>query len=251
MGVGYPAYRPFDRLRTGFLFGVAGNSILSPLARPFLQAAHQLHETRCAYARLNGQKEPEATRTYHDLNYSAKTWPKTFHMVLKAEVMALGENPRFVVTSLDLPGAESLYRDLYCARGQDDKSAGQPICTHSARRVRYRDIPHDYWIKVIKNDLASDRTSDHRFLANHLRLFFSCAATVLHHALRTEVRVHIELAKAQPFMGLAETVQNRRAGRSIQGPRQTHLPSRCPVKPLRVKICGILFQTPEPVLNTA
>jgi hypothetical protein len=67
--------------------------------------------------------------------------------------MALGDNPRFVVTSLDLPTPESLYRDLYCARGQDEN-----------------------WIKMIKNDLASDRTSDHRFLANHLRLFFSCAA---------------------------------------------------------------------------
>ena len=29
-----------------------------------------------------------------------------------------------------------------------------------------------------------------------------------------------------------------------------HLPSRCPAKHLLVHICGILFQTPEPVLNT-
>ena len=73
--------------------------------------------------------------------------------------MALGDNPRFVVTSLDLPTPENLYRDLYCARGQDGN-----------------------WIKMIKNDLASDRASDHRFLANHLRLFFPCAAYVLHQA---------------------------------------------------------------------
>jgi len=43
---------------------------------------------------------------------------------------------------------------------------------------------------MLKNDLASDRTSDHRFLANHLRLFFACAAYVLHQSLRTEVLVH-------------------------------------------------------------
>jgi hypothetical protein len=42
---------------------------------------------------------------------------------------------------------------------------------------------------MVKNDLASDRTSDHTFLANHLRLFFACAAYVLHQALRTEVLV--------------------------------------------------------------
>ena len=60
---------------------------------------------------LNHQTEPPATRTYHDLDYAAKTWPKAFRVVLKhvpghdrvAEVMALGDNPRFVVTSLTLP----------------------------------------------------------------------------------------------------------------------------------------------------
>ena len=51
---------------------------------------------------------------------------------------------------------------------------------------------------MVKNDLASDRTSDHRFLANHLRLFFSCAAYVLHQALRAGVLAGTELAKAQP-----------------------------------------------------
>ena len=85
--------------------------------------------------------------------------------------MSLGDNARFVVTSLDLPTPECLYRDLYCARGQDEN-----------------------FIKHMKNDLASDRTSDHRFAANHLRLLFSCAAYVLHHTLRCDVLCHTELA---------------------------------------------------------
>ena len=76
-------------------------------------------------------------------------------MILKAEVMALGDNPRFVVTSLDRPTPECLYRDLYSARGQEEN-----------------------FIKMLKNDWASDRTSDHRCLANHLRLFFAGAAAV-------------------------------------------------------------------------
>ena len=53
------------------------------------------------------------TRIQDDLKYAAQTWPRAFRVVLKAEVMALGDTPRFVVTSLDLPSPESLYRDLY------------------------------------------------------------------------------------------------------------------------------------------
>lgn len=216
-----------DDPHADFIFGVAGNSVLSPKAAPFLEAARQLHETRCALARLNRLAEPDATRTYHDIEYSAKTWPKTFRVVLKAEVMALGENPRFVVTSLGLPDPESLYRDLYCARGQDEN-----------------------WIKAIKNDLASDRTSDHRFLANHMRLFFSCAAYVLHHALRTEVLVHTELAKAQPFTVILKLFKIAVRVVQYKDRVKLHLPSRCPARHLLVKICDILFQTPEPVFNT-
>ena len=141
--------------------------------------------------------------------------------------MALGDNPRFVVTSLDLPTPENLYRDLYCARGQDEN-----------------------WIKMIKNDLASDRTSDHRFLANHMRLFFSCAAYVLHQALRTEVLVHTELAKAQPFTVILKLFKI--AVRVIQYKDRVklQLPSLCPAKPLLLKICNLLNQPPKLVLNT-
>jgi hypothetical protein len=55
------------------------------------------------------------------------------------------------------PTPDLLYQDLYCARGQDEN-----------------------FIKAVKNDLASD----HAFLANHLRLFYACAAYVLIHSLR-------------------------------------------------------------------
>jgi hypothetical protein len=50
----------------------------------------------------------------------AESWPQAFRVILKAEVIALGDNPRFVVTSLDLPTPACLYRDLYSARGQDE-----------------------------------------------------------------------------------------------------------------------------------
>jgi hypothetical protein len=174
------------------------------------------------------QAEPAATRTYHDVDDAAQTWPQAFRVVLKAEVMTLGDNPRFVVTSLDLPNPESRYRDLYCARGQDEN-----------------------WIKMIKNALASDRTSDHRCLANHRRLFFSCAAYVLHHALRTEVLVHTELAQAQPFTAILTLFKSAVRVVQYKDRVKLHLPSRCPVKPLLLTVCGILFETAEPVLNTS
>jgi hypothetical protein len=217
-----------DTPHTDFLFGLAGNAVLSPLAKPYLAETRQLHEAHCALARGNGQTEPSATRTYHDLDYRAKTWPKPFRVVLKAEVMALGDNPRFVVTSLDLPSAECLYRDLYCARGQDEN-----------------------WIKMIKNDLASDRTSDHRFLANHLRLFFASAAYVLHQALRTEVLVHTEFATAQPATVILKLFKIAVRVVQYKDRVKLHLPSSCPVKNLLHRICEILFQVPEPAWNSS
>ena len=136
-----------------FIFGLAGNKVLLPAAEPLLSKARTLHAQRCESARLKSQTEPAATRLYDDVVYQAGSWPKAYRVVLKAEIMALGDNPRFVVTSLADPTPEALYRDLYCARGQDEN-----------------------FIKAVKNDLASDRTSDHAFLANHLRLFYACAA---------------------------------------------------------------------------
>ena len=122
-----------DTPNTDFIFGLAGNRILSPLAQPFMAAARVTQQTRCELAQSQNLTEPSATHTYHDLEYHAKTWPKAFRVVFKAEVLTLGDNPRFVVTSLGLPSPESIYRDLYCARGQDEN-----------------------WIKMIKNDLSSD-----------------------------------------------------------------------------------------------
>ena len=177
------------------------------------------HDLRCENARRSGLPEPQSLRTYHELNYAASSWPQSFRVVLKAEVMSQGDNPRFVVTSLDQPAPECLYRDLYCARGQDEN-----------------------FIKMLKNDLACDRTSDHCFLANHLRLFFSCAAYVLHQALRTEVLGKTPLAKAQPTTVILKLF--KLAVRVVQYKDRVklQLPSHCPVQALLHTVTEILFQ---------
>jgi hypothetical protein len=203
---------------TDFIFGLAGNRALTPRAEPFMADARKLHALRSENARRAGADVPERTRTYHEVDYRAGSWPGAFRTILKAEVTARGDNPRFVVTSLDLPGPACVYRDLYCARGQDEN-----------------------FIKMIKNDLASDRTSDSTFLANQMRLFFSCAAYVLHHTLRTEILVGTEPANAQPATVIIKLF--KLAVRVVQYKDRVrlHLPSSCPVKTLLQHVTERLF----------
>ena len=97
---------------------------------------------------------------------------------------------------------------------------------------------------MIKNDLASDRTSDSSFLANQMRLFFSCAAYVLHQTLRTEVLVGTELANAQPATVIIKLF--KLAVRVVQYKDRVrlHLPSSCPAKALLQHVTEKLFSAP-------
>jgi len=209
--------------RLDFLFGLSGNKRLTPKALPLLDKARALHAQRCDNARRCGQAEPAATRLYEEVEYQADTWPKAWRVVLKAEVMDSGDNPRFVVTSLTDPTPEVLYRDLYCARGQDEN-----------------------FIKAVKNDLASDRTSDHAFLANHLRLFYACAAYNLIHSLRENTLCHTELAKAQPMSIILKLFKLAVRVVQYKDRIKLHLPSACPVKGLLHRVTELLYLVRAP-----
>jgi hypothetical protein len=206
-----------------FIFGLSNNKALARFAQPHLETTRRTHTIRCENARRLGQLEPPHTRTYHELDYAAGSWPEPFRVVLKAEVMSFDDNPRFVVTSLRLPTPENLYRDLYGARGQDEN-----------------------FIKKMKNDLASDRTSDHSFLANHMRLFFSCGAYVLHQALRTEVRIHTELAQAQPATVIIKLFKIAVRVVPYKDRIRLQLPTHCPVKDLLHRVTELLFLVRPP-----
>ena len=66
---------------------------------------------------------------------------------------------------------------------------------------------HAIWLNMVPIErqmrqsvkLFTDQSlaSDHRFPANHLGLYFSCAAYVLHHTLRCVILQQIELSNAQ------------------------------------------------------
>ena len=94
----------------------------------------------------------------------------------KAEHLAKGANPRFVVTSLSREEIEAptVYEKVYCARGDMENR-----------------------IKAQQLNLCADRTSASTIRANQLRLWLSSVAYVLVNTLREVGLQGTEFAKAQ------------------------------------------------------
>ena len=135
-------------------------------------------ETELEAARRACQQSTKPARRFRDLRYrTRKSWSRERRVVGKAEVLPRGDNPRFVVTSIE-PGrirARTLYEGLYCARGDMENR-----------------------IKEQQLDLFADRTSARSMRANQLRLWFSSFAYVLIEALRRIALSCGRLAKANP-----------------------------------------------------
>ena len=213
---------------TDFVFGLAGNAVLLRQAAATLQAARRLHHHRVALAHAHGQAPPTSSRLYDEFVYAAGSWTQPWRVVLKAEIMQAGDNPRFVVTSLEAPTPQMLYEDLYCARGNCENA-----------------------IKAVKNDLHSDRTSATTFLANAMRLLLACAAYVLHHAFRVHTLQHTALAQAQPSTVILSLFKIAAQIKQYKDRILLHLPSSCPVKALLQRVTALLCAVPEPVYNTS
>jgi len=138
-----------DRHNVGYIIGLARNTVLRRLAKPWMQQAEQRF----------GQTQ-QKQRLFGEFGYGAQSWDRQRRVILKAEVTAQGRNPRFVVTNL--PGRpEALYDELYCQRGDMENR-----------------------IKEQQLDLFAGRTSCHEFLANQFRLLLSSAAYLLIESLR-------------------------------------------------------------------
>jgi hypothetical protein len=99
-----------DMPNTDFIFGFSSNAKLLALAEPARLRACDLW-----VAVQTQDVVPNAVRLFDEFTYQARSWPKAWRVLLKAEVMALGENSRFVVTSLSGLDAGMLYEDIYCA----------------------------------------------------------------------------------------------------------------------------------------
>lgn len=216
------------RRHTDFVFGLAGNAVLLRQAAPVMQEARGLYQQRIALAQVQGTRPPASTRLYEEVFYGAASWSQPWRVIVKAEVMAAGDNPRFVVTSLAAPTPQQVYEDLYCARGNCEND-----------------------IKAVKCDLHSDRTSATTFLANAMRLLLSCAAYVLHHALRTHTLSHTALATAQPSTVILTLFKVATQIKQYKDRILLHLPTSCPVKALLHRVTALLSAIPVPALNTS
>jgi hypothetical protein len=128
-------------------------------------------------ARQQFEATKQPARVFAELRYQTlETWSRERRVVAKAEHLAKGANPRFVVTSLsaeDRP-ARPLYEQDYCARGEMENR-----------------------IKEQQLHLFADRTSAGTMRANQIRLFFASVAYTLLHALRRLGLAGTELAEAQ------------------------------------------------------
>jgi hypothetical protein len=166
-GFGAPAVLDFlDAAGVKYVVGLAGTKALKQRARRALGAA-----------RRQFREQGETVSVFGDTLFQTKTtWPQRRRVIYKAEVVALPgrepkDNVRFVVTNLS-QRPEAVYR-IYTGRGDPENR-----------------------IKELKNDLAMDRTSCSRFLANQFRVLLTAAAYVLMQELRLQAR-HTDCARAQ------------------------------------------------------
>jgi hypothetical protein len=149
-----------------FLLGLARNKRLQQILAPQLEEARRLFTE-------NG----ESARVFADFPYQTlKSWSQERRVVGKAEHLAKGANPRFVVTSIpaDSIEARALYEDHYCARGEMEN------------RIKEQQLA-----------LFADRTSTSHMRSNQLRLWFSSIAYTLMQALRRLGLAGTSWARAQ------------------------------------------------------
>jgi Transposase DDE domain group 1 len=140
-------YRACEGLEITYTFGLSANKILQAWTDELVTQAVAEFEAKQTPARL-----------FDVFMYQAGTWPIQRTVVVKAEANACGTNRRFVVTNR--PGAwhypEACY-DAYADRGESENRN-----------------------KEFKVDMAMDRLSDHRFMANQFRLYLhACALNLL------------------------------------------------------------------------
>jgi hypothetical protein len=136
-----------------YLFGLAKNTRLSRIL------GGELHQAQQQFAQTQ-----QPARVFKDFTYrTRKSWSRERRVVGKAEHLAKGANPRFVVTSLtpEAYAAQTLYEQEYCGRGDMENR-----------------------IKEQQRMLFADRMSCGTMRANQLRLYLSTVAYVVMRALR-------------------------------------------------------------------
>jgi hypothetical protein len=139
-----------ERSQVGYAIGFTSNAVTQRKIADLLERARvQFHQTQ------------EKVRLFDDVYYAAASWQAPRRLIMKAEWLPKGANPRFVLTNLELP-PQALYDDFYVQRGADS----------------------EHRIKELKLGIAADRLSCSHFIANQFRLLLAQAAFVLLLTLR-------------------------------------------------------------------
>ena len=149
-----------------YVVGLARNARLETLLAPALSEARARYE-----------QTQQAARVFTEFAYRTRTsWSRSRRVIGKAEVLALGNNPRFIVTNLGVEqqAGQPLYEQVYCARGDMEN------------RIKEQQLA-----------LFADRTSTATLRANQLRLYFSSIAYTLLLGLRRLGLAGTEMARAQ------------------------------------------------------
>jgi hypothetical protein len=154
-------YQGCERLEVPYTVSLPKNQVLLRTAEPWMIDAQAI------YAEVG-----EKVQLFGEFAYAAQSWNTPRRVIVKAEVMSQGDNPRFLVTNLASGDPEDIYR-CYCQRGDPENR-----------------------IKELKGDLKADRLSCHRFWANQFRLLLHAAAYVLMQQMRSMLQ-HTEFARAQ------------------------------------------------------
>jgi hypothetical protein len=158
-----------------YCLGLAKNSVL---IEKLALALADARARRC----LSGAA---SVRVFSEFEYRTQSsWSRCRRVIGKAEVMAAGDNPRFVVTNLPAEGfkgeedrerfvPQRLYEELYCARGDMENQLKQQVL-----------------------DLRADRLSTHHLASNQLRLWLATFAYLLLERVRTLGLGGTDLARA-------------------------------------------------------
>jgi len=154
--------RVCERSGVSYAIGFSRNAVTERKIAPLLEQA-----------RLQYLQTGSKARLFDDVYYAAASWDYPRRLVMKAEWLPQGPNPRFVLTNLDL-SPQALYDSFYVKRGAES----------------------EHRIKELKLGIHADRLSCQNFIVNQFRLLLSQAAYILMLGIRQAAK-GTQFAQAQ------------------------------------------------------